>query len=97
MFLGAKGGGRGKGRGGGYDDDSDSDFEEGAGRKKKKAPKAKVAPPPPPPTRALVPELVACSSGGKVGVLFCCSGARFFMPSFAGVLWVAAAVLSGWY
>jgi len=63
-----QGGGRSKGRGGGYDDDSDSDFEEGASRKKKKAPKAKAAPPPPPPTRALVPELVECSSGGKVGV-----------------------------
>lgn len=63
----AKGGGRSKGRGGGYDDDDDSDFEFGAASKKKKASKAKPVPASAPPTRAPVPELVLCSSGGKVG------------------------------
>ncbi|CAB1111878.1 unnamed protein product [Ectocarpus sp. CCAP 1310/34] len=65
-----KGGGRGRGRGA-QDDDGDSDFEEDGGfGKKKKASKAKATPPPPPPTRAPVPELVFCSSGGKVSPAF---------------------------
>lgn len=67
-----QGGGRGRGRGGNNNnDDSDSDFEDGGGRKKTSKAKAKgkaAPPPPPPPSRALVPELVLCSSGGKVNL-----------------------------
>eukprot|EP00752_Nemacystus_decipiens_P012396 g10983.t1 len=76
-----KGGGRSKCRGGAYDDDDDdSDFEFGATNKKKKASKAKPVPASAPPTRAPVPELVVCSSGGKVSAAFAEAEAskRFF-------------------